>query len=57
MQEQIEEGRETSEIGQSRFSQYLRRLKKKEGSASCMILIEVIVRQMNKGDATMPMQR
>jgi hypothetical protein len=44
MQELIGEGRETSELGLPRFSQCLRRLKKKEGTASCMILIEVIAR-------------
>jgi hypothetical protein len=54
MQELIGERRETREIGRTHYSQYLRRLKKKGGSARCMILFKEVTRQMNKGDAIMP---
>ena len=57
MQELIGEGRQTREIGKPHFSQYLRRLKKKGGSASCMILFKEVTRQMNKGDDIMPMHQ
>ena len=42
MPEQIKKERETSEVGLPCFLKNLNRLKKKVGTASCMILIEVI---------------
>ena len=52
MQELTGARRETREIEQPHFSQYLRRLKKKGGSANCMTMFKVVTKPMNKGDAT-----